>query len=250
MLDRQKPKESRSCAKFYLHNLIKGMRDLPDLEYCPFFADFAGESLVQTFEGVVTAYFKLKLKLKLNLDTRMRFNPNLASITSTFVSFMAPPCTFGAYAHLLATKNHGIAMFFDSEHMAVVAKVWKVIFRNRIPKTLTRLERLRINTVDHLTEWLQMAFLKIKFLEEIHLRIFDRFVAHGTRTIFSWGLVILVLVGEKLKVADTRVALDMLRSPVPELRFRDVTELLSHLDIVDISEKQLMRADWKDVIGE
>jgi hypothetical protein len=95
-----------------------------------------------------------------------------------------------------------------------------------------------------------MAFLKIEFLEEIHLRIFDRFVEHGIRTIFSWGFVILILVGEKLKVADNRVALDMLCNPVPELGFRDVTELLSHLDILDISEKQLMRADWKDVISE
>jgi hypothetical protein len=126
----------------------------------------------------------------------------------------------------------------------------KAILRNRIPKILTRLERLRINTVDYMTEWLQTAFLKIEFPKEIHLRVFDRFVAYGTRTLFSLGLVILVFVEDKLKVADTRGALDMLRNPVPEPGFRNVKDLLTCLDSFNVSKRHLMKAGWRDVIGK
>jgi hypothetical protein len=97
---------------------------------------------------------------------------------------------------------------------------------------------------------LQTAFIKIEFPKEIHLRIFDRFVAHVTRPLFTWGFVIFVLVREKLKVADTRGVLDMLCNSASEAEFRDVKKLLYRFDRLDISEKQLMTTGWKNVIGE
>jgi hypothetical protein len=121
MTDGTEPNRCGAYERLDANNLIMSDCDLSYLQYWPFFENIRNEWILYAREGIVTAY--------LNLDTRVHFSPNLGYIANVFISYIPSPITFAAYAHLLATKNYRVAMFFDSDRMCDMAKVWKKIIR-------------------------------------------------------------------------------------------------------------------------
>jgi hypothetical protein len=173
-------------------------------------------------------------------------------IPSLFMSYMPEAHAFISFLQLMVGRKRSAHDYFDPAGMTTIGLAWERLLKRRLGEVKRVLDLHRIETAEYLPPWLQTAFLTRPIDPRIRLRVFDRFVAFGTRALFSFGLVIMFGVKHIMFSADRETLLKKLMAPESDPLFRSWKRTIDQLDrfnVTSIEFKRLMN-NGEDVVEE
>jgi hypothetical protein len=173
--------------------------------------------------------------------TKIPYSPNLGYIASLLLAYLPAWQAGTLYVELFTSSKRRASNYFHEGQVAQLAAVWGLALQKKVPKVHERLLKLGVDHKAYLAEWLQTAFLAIDFVPELSLRIFDRYVKYGTRTLISFGVTIAYVLQDKVVAAGTAPdALRLLRDPSKDPRFRYVPDIVKKLDQLTFFKKEYL----------
>jgi hypothetical protein len=111
---------------------------------------------------------------------------------------------FTAFLYLVTASRYRLENYFHDAKLDSLASVWDLMLLKRVPAVHQKMLEVEIQHKECLTQWLQSAFLIVGFPPELRLRIFDRFVRFATPAFFSFGIVVLLFLGNGEKPVVAR----------------------------------------------
>jgi hypothetical protein len=94
-----------------------------------------------------------------------------------------------------------------------VARVWEVILAVRFPAVAANLANLGDDPMTYVAQWFLTGFQALQFPPVFKLRLFDRFVAFGTRALLSLGIAIVDAARDTLETAAMHSVTKCLQDP-------------------------------------
>jgi hypothetical protein len=171
-------------------------------------------------------------------STKLEYTPNFGYIASLFLAYLPNWSAFTAFLYLMTASKHRICNYFHENKLANLAAVWDLLLQKKDAKIHQKLLKVEVEHQDYLRDWLQTAFLKIPLRPELRLRVFDRFVRFGTPALFAFGIVVVGLVAEEIKVKGKGEIIRLLEDPTKSGRFRNVDDVIRKFEKVVVGKKE------------
>lgn len=125
-----------------------------------------------------------------------------------------------------------------------INKVWMKAFEDKYPKAYERIIELQIDPLLYTPGWFLCGFTQCEFHPELRMRIFERFIAFGTRAYLSFALVVISRLKHRLEKANFEEALEMLQrvDKCPEFAdWRYVAKKMDHCWLREYEYKKYFR---------
>jgi hypothetical protein len=136
--------------------------------------------------------------------SRVPFSPGEGVFAGILVAYMDDVRAFDAFLHLMAGPKRMALHYFDTAIVHDLCEVWDQLLLAKRPQVHSQFRLMGVRHEGYLTVWLRTAFLKADISPGCRLKLFDRFVAYGTRALFSFGLT-LVDLAKKIQSPDELV---------------------------------------------
>lgn len=179
------------------------------------------------------------LRAYLNADPEVTYSPLMGYIASLLLGYLPTYLAYYAYLTLMTSTKHKVHNYFKDTEVQEITRVWDVLVQQRLPEVGPKFLELFVDHKDYFPTWLQTAFLDVPCSPAIRLRIFDRLVKFGTRSLFSFGLVVVTLATPKLRgLAKKEDVVAVLMHPAGEGRLANWQEVIKLYDQLFLSKKK------------
>jgi hypothetical protein len=155
---------------------------------------------------------------------------------SILLAYMDEVKAFTAFLYLLSGPKRLAKNYYDNEIVAGITEVWLVLVKLKNVPMYERLEKLGVDHMEYMKIWLRTVFLTTQFPLPLRLMLFDRFIAYGTRAIFSFGLILLHLLADRPEMQSAASAVAILKEPTPLFGSLDWEKVLAKGDSEFISK--------------
>jgi hypothetical protein len=233
----QKPSIKSPLITRLGHYARKGDIPTPGLRTIPGLLCIETTAAQESLHKLIRAY--------LHADRSARYHANMGVIPSLFLSYMPEGRAFFAFLYLMVGRKRLVRDYFDPASLEVLGRIWERLLTVRMKDVKDILDYVQIKTDEYLPTWLQTAFLTVPIDPRTRLRIFDRFVAFGTRALFSVGLVIMFGLRQIMFSSDKEALLKRLRGPESDPGFKNYKATIDQLDrlsVTSIEFKKLKRS--------
>ena len=124
-------------------------------------------------------------------DTELGFTQGMAFHAAILLLYMDEKSAYYCFRALMYSQKYMIRNFFISgfPQLFKLKEVWNYLLKKKYPKVYENIEQ--VDFIIYGAEWFLSAFLRMPFVTELKLRVFDRYIAFGTRALISFGLVII-----------------------------------------------------------
>jgi hypothetical protein len=128
---------------------------------------------------------------------------------------MSETKAFWSFYHLMKGSKHYIrGDFFEwFSHLSKVNLVWEWFLKKWYPKIAQNLEKHQIKPMHYTPTWFLSGFMSLPFRPVLKLRLFDRYVAFGTRSMLSFAFTIIALEKELFATGTTDRILNAFQTP-------------------------------------
>ena len=124
-------------------------------------------------------------------DEELGFTQGMSFLAAVLLLYMDEKSAYYCYKSLMHGEKHMMRSLYLNgfPQLYKIKELWNVLLRQRYKKVAANMEQ--VDFVVYGAEWFLSAFLTFSFDPQIKLRIYDRFVAFGTRALLSFALVII-----------------------------------------------------------
>ena len=197
----------------------------------PQIAFFSKPNFLNCLEHVLCAYSQI--------DTDLGYTQGMGFIAGTFLMYMDEDLSLWAL--------HGVMNGFRTMHrdffappfprLQLASKMLNEVLKTKYPKILANIENLGISFDVFAPKWFMSAFLCYSWTPEMHLRIFDRFLFYGTRSLLSFALVIFSRHKDVLEIMPLEELIPLLQKPDLSPKMKDWRYLMQKWDKLWINKK-------------
>ena len=121
--------------------------------------------------------------------------------------------------------------------LKLMNNIFRELIKNKYPKILNNIDSLGIDFNIFTSKWFMSAFLTYDWSPEMHLRIFDRFLFYGSRSLLSFGLVIFSRHKKEMEKLPLEELIPLLQKPDQSIKMKDWRYLLIKWDKLWINKK-------------
>ena len=215
-------KEKQKC-----HEIIEAdlLRTMPN---CPEFSTFEIESL----RKILYAYS--------NMDLELGYTQGMSFIAAILRHYMDEITAFYSFKTLMIDSRYKLRDYYLSGFPRLIesTKIWDIVLEDKYKNIYENFLEKKIHSLIYTPSWFLTIFLNVDFPINIRLRIFDRFVLYGFRSLLSFGLVIISRLKNELLSSNTDLILISLQKPFSIKKFHDWRYLLYKYDKLWIGERK------------
>lgn len=176
-------------------------------------------------------------------DKELGYTQGMAFHAAMLLSYMDEKCAYACFKELMHSEKFGLRHYYlpGFPRLNDLQKVWQIVFERQYKKIYQRFERDGIIMYMYIPQWFLSAFMNQPFSPILRIRIFDRFIAHGTAALLSFALVIISRHKEFFLQEPMEVILPVLQHPYISEKMRDWRYLMKKYDEHWIDDKTYRR---------
>jgi hypothetical protein len=150
-----------------------------------------------------------------NLDPDLGYCQGMAWPAALLVCYLDETRAFWCFMRLMnGTKFSFRRLFLNNfEGLHALTTVWDIILQEKFKRIATKLKSIQIFPEMYTTIWFLPAFQSVEFHPELRLRLFDRYITCGCRSLLSFGLVIVSANRDELLAGSLNDCLLTLQHP-------------------------------------
>ena len=200
-------------------------RTLPQVEM------FANKSVKNSLRNILQGYS--------NADPELGYTQGMAFSAGMLLSYMDEYTAFWCFHKLMSSPRYGFREYFLQGFPKLISinKVWDVILKQKYLKIALHCQKEGIDYMVYTPSWFLTAFLNLSFPPVFKLMLFDRYITFGSRSLLSFGLVIISRHKDLLLKLPFEELLPILQKPNESERMFDWRYVIKKWDEHWISEK-------------
>ena len=220
---------SKGAAKSWTVIEADLKRTLPQ---CPM---FYSERVLNDLRRVLCAYS--------NKDPELGYTQGMSMIAAMLLLYIEPSIAYECFQTLMLGKRYQRREFYlpTFPRLIQLTKVWNVVLQEKYPKVSENLKKNNLDPLIYTPSWFLTCYTNVGFEPVVMLRIFDRFLAFGSRALLSFALVIVSRLKKKLLTNQMDKLIISIQRPFEQEEFKDWRYLMKKYDKLWISEKDYER---------
>ena len=202
------------------------------LPQCPM---FYSERVLNDLRRVLCAYS--------NRDKELGYTQGMSMIAAMLLLYIEPAIAYECFQTLMLGPRYQRREFFlpTFPRLIKLTKVWEVVFKEKYPKVFNNLKQNNLEPLIYTPSWFLTCYTNVGFEPVVMLRIFDRFLAFGSRALLSFALVIISRLKKKLLTNQMDKLIISIQRPFEQEEFKDWRYLMKKYDKLWIEEKDYER---------
>jgi hypothetical protein len=167
----------------------------------------------------------------------------MAWSAALLVCYLDETRAFWCFMQLMNGTKFSFRRLFmnDFEGLRALVAVWDILLQEKFKRIATKFKSIQIFPEMYTTTWFLPAFQSIEFHPELRLRLFDRYITCGCRSLLSFGLVIISATTEELLAGSLNDCLLILQHPEKCECSRNWRTMLLKFDKLWIPQKEYER---------
>lgn len=202
---KQIPEPSALIKDAIQDNHIQKINQIKEEINTTFSSDFANlhANYIEKLTNVIVSYFLT--------ENELIFCPYQIPYASVLINYMDERIASACFRSLM-NGNHNLKSLFlpNSSRIDDILKVWNYILENQYKKIYKNFEKMSIQSVQFCPKWFLTAFQIYNFPQPLIAFIFDRYIAFGTRALFSIGIAIISRFKKEIKTDSANSCLQRL----------------------------------------
>ena len=158
-----------------------------------------------------------------NYDDELGYTQGMGFYAAMLLCYMEETQAFWCFANMMKGKDHLLRNFFLPEFPSLnkLTSIWDYYLKTKFPKISKRLEEIGVMPIMYVPSWFMCNFLNSSFPLVLRLRIFDCYLAFGTRSIFSFAITIVKMYKKELLTMPMENIVPLLQRPAEQKRMKD-----------------------------
>jgi len=177
-------------------------------------------------------------------DIEIGYVQGMAFPAAMLLAYLPEQPAFYCFLGLMSSRKIQLRWLYANnfQGLGLLNKVWDWLLADRFKKIDQTLKSGGIISGLYTTQWFLTVFAAFDFPSEVRVRLFDRYVAFGTRTLLSFALVIVALHRAELESKSAMECLGLFQKPDKSPLFRDWRKVMATFDQMWLSDKEYKKA--------
>lgn len=173
-------------------------------------------------------------------DKELGYTQGMGFHAAMLLSYMDEECAYYCFKKLMSDPRYNFRYYFMQgfPRLNELAKIWKVVFEDKYKKIYQKFEKDGIDALMYVPQWFLSAYMNQQFTPILRMRIFDRYISFGSRSLLSFGLVIISRHKDIFLKEGLEVIIPLLQRPCASERMADWRYLIKKWDEKWIDKKQ------------
>jgi hypothetical protein len=179
-----------------------------------------------------------------NIDPEVGYVQGMAFPAAILLAYLEEERALWCFVRLMAGENCQLRhLFANGFHgLSELTQVWDILLGTRFKAVDTNLKSGQIMPALYTASWFLSTFMTLDMHPEVRLRLFDRLVAFGCRTLLSFGLTIVALNRDALAQDRPIDCLEMLQKPDQQQTMQNWRKVMATFDRMWLTEKEYENA--------
>jgi len=175
-----------------------------------------------------------------NADAELGYTQGMAFSAAMLLSYMEESEAFWCFHKLMCSPRFSIRGYFlkGFPQLVLINRVWDIIFKEKYKAIANHFVQQGVDHMIYTPSWFLTGFLNLGFPPAFRLHLFDRYIGFGTRSLLSFGLVIISRHKDILIKSPFELLLPIVQKPSESERMNDWRYLIKKWDEHWITEKQ------------
>ena len=168
---------------------------------------FSQPGAIDSLKNVLYAYCQY--------DQELGYTQGMSFIAGMFLTYMDEESAFYALCNVMTGTRTLQREYFTIgfPRLQLANTMFELLLKKRCNDILTRLDQINIILPIFTTGWFMPAFMSYSWASPFQLRIFERFLFYGTRSLLSFGLTILLIHKKMIMTQGMEDILTILHHP-------------------------------------